>query len=58
MLCRDATFHVDAMFASLSVMGAALRKKKDRKHQRYRFKELRSFNVSFLVKNGMSAQQV
>jgi hypothetical protein len=30
----------------------------DRKHQRYRFKELRSFNGSFLVKNGLISEEV
>ena len=36
----------------------ALRKRMDRKHQRYRFKELRSFNGSFLVKNGLISEEV
>jgi hypothetical protein len=31
----------------------SLRKRMDRKHQKYRFKELRSFYSSFMVKNGL-----
>jgi intergrase/recombinase len=49
---------IDEVKSSESINWNALRKRMDRKHQRYRFKELRSFNGSFLVKNGLISEEV
>jgi hypothetical protein len=49
---------IDEIKRSESINWNALRKRMDRKHQRYRFKELRSFNGSFLVKNGLISEEV
>jgi intergrase/recombinase len=49
---------IDEVKYSDSLNWNALRKRMDRKHQRYRFKELRSFNGSFLVKNGLISEAV
>jgi intergrase/recombinase len=49
---------IDEIKLGESVNWNALRKRMDRKHQRYRFKELRSFNGSFLVKNGLISEEV
>jgi intergrase/recombinase len=49
---------IDEVKHSDSLNWNALRKRMDRKHQRYRFKELRSFNGSFLVKNSLISEEV
>ena len=49
---------LDEIKKSESVGWNTLRKRMDRKHQKYRFKELRSFYSSFMAKNGLISEEV